>query len=174
MNSRQYEQMRIEQDLAKEPKTPPAHKTLMRHLRRKTESDLASDYFNHSFDSIKEVKAMVKSAGWTWTEAKNCKHQHLDAFLDPVINVYLDSKTRTRYKKMFAKDVPFLFVRDFVQEVYWYPTLDDVIDFLETAAVLCKDPDHVGLSDIDFYKEKQQEDNGEIVDYYVVTFNLDS
>jgi hypothetical protein len=74
---------------------------------------------------------------------------------------------------MFKKDMAFAFVRDFVQEIYWNPTLDDIIDFLETTAILLKDPDHCGLADIHFLKD-QYDDNGNNIDYYVVTFSLDS
>jgi hypothetical protein len=116
---------------------------------------------------------MVRSLGWTWKEAKECKHRNLNYFLDPTISVCLGSTEREKYKKMFKKEMPFLFVRDFVEEVYWYPTLDDVVDFLERTAILLKDPDHCGLGDIRFSKEKHEED-GEITNFYMVTFSLDS
>ena len=173
MNSRHYEKIQTAKATAREIKTPAAHRKLMRHLSRKTEDDLVDDYFEYHFDTIKEVKAMVKQAGWTWTEAKTCDHRYLSAYLNPTINVYIDSTTRAKYKKMFKKDIAFLFVRDFVEEVYWYPTLDDIVDFLETSAILLKDPDHTGLGDIYFSKENYEE-NGETINYYVVTFSLDS
>jgi hypothetical protein len=40
-------------------------------------------------------------------------------------------------------------------------------------AILLKDPDHCGLGDIRFSKEKH-EYNGETTDFYMVTFSLDS
>ena len=173
MNSRQYEKIQIAKAEAREIKTPAAHRKLMRHLSRKTEDDLVDDYFEYQFDTIKQVKAMVKQAGWTWAEAKKCHHRYLSAYLNPTVNVYLDSNTRTRYKKMFKKDIAFLFVRDFVEQVYWYPTLDDVVDFIETSAILLKDPDHTGLGDIYFSKESYEE-SGKIIQYCMVTFSLDS
>jgi len=57
--------------------------------------------------------------------------------------------------------------------VYMNPTLDDVVDFLETSAILLKDPDHCGLGSINFKKEKYEED-GKFNGFYVVTFSLDS
>ena len=75
---------------------------------------------------------------------------------------------------MFKKDVPFLFWRDHVEEVYWYPTLDDMVDFVETSAILLQDPDHVGLSGVYFKKLKHKDDDGKEFDYYLVSFSLDS
>ena len=174
MNSRQYEAMRLAEHATKKSKaTVASHNKLIRHLKRKSEDELVDGYLNHWFVDIKEVRAMVRSLGWTWKEAKECKHRNLNYFLDPTISVYLGSTEREKYKKMFKKEMPFLFVRDFVEEVYWYPTLDDVVDFLERTAILLKDPDHCGLGDIRFSKEKHEED-GEITDFYMVTFSLDS
>ena len=174
MNSRQYEAMRLAEHATKKSKaTVASHNKLIRHLKRKSEDELVDGYLNHWFVDIKEVRAMVRSLGWTWKEAKECKHRNLNYFLDPTISVYLGSTEREKYKKMFKKEMPFLFVRDFVEEVYWYPTLDDVVDFLERTAILLKDPDHCGLGDIRFSKEIHEED-GEITDLYMVTFSLDS
>ena len=174
MNSRQYEAMRLAEHAAKKSKaTVASHNKLIRNLKRKSEDELVDGYLNNRFVDIKEVRAMVRSLGWTWKEAKECKHRNLNYFLDPTISVYLGSTEREKYKKMFKKEMPFLFVRDFVEEVYWYPTLDDVVDFLERTAILLKDPDHCGLGDIRFSKEKHEED-GEITDFYMVTFSLDS
>lgn len=182
MNSRQYEAMRLEehaQSEAKkltraEAKKRASQNKFLRHLKRKGEDGLADDYFNNDFKSIKEVKAMVKAAGWTWAEAKKCKHRDLHYFLNPTINVWLDSDQRKKYKSMFKKDLPFLFLRGPVDKLVWYPTLDDIVDFLEETAVLFKDPDHVGLTDIEFAKDNFVEDDGKIIDFYWVTFNLDS
>jgi len=174
MNSRQYEAMRLAEHAAKKSKaTVASHNKLIRHLKRKSEDELANAYFDNWYDNIKEVRAMVRSLGWTWKEAKECKHRNLNYFLDPTISVYLGSAEREKYKRMFKKEIPFLFVRDFIEEVYWYPTLDDVIDFVEMSAILLKDPDHCGLADIRFSKEKH-EDDGKITDFYMVTFSLDS
>jgi hypothetical protein len=174
MNSRQYEAMRLAEHAAKKSKaTVASHNKLIRHLKRKSEDELANTYFDNWYDNLKEVQAVVRGLGWTWKEAKKCKHRDLNCFLDPTISVYLGSAEREKYKRMFKKDVPFLFVRDFVEEVYWYPTLDDVIDFVEMSAILLKDPDHCGLADIRFSKEKH-DDDGKITDFYMVTFSLDS
>ena len=173
MNSRQYKAMRLAEQAAKKTQTPASHAKLIRHLKRKSEDELVNGYLNHWFADIKEVRAMVRDLGWTWKEAKECKHRNLNYFLDPTISVYLGGTEREKYKRMFKKEVPFLFVRDFVEEVYWYPTLDDVVDFLERTVILLKDPDHCGLGDIRFSKEKH-EDNGEITNFYMVTFSLDS
>lgn len=173
MNSRQYEQMRLAEQ-AEKPKKVASHATLLRHLKRKSEVDLANAYFDYGFENIKELKSMVKSMGWTWKEAQNCKHRDLNYFLNPAVSVYLDNDQRTKYKNMFKKDVPFLFWRDHVEEVYWYPTLDDMVDFVEKSAILLQDPDHVGLSGVYFKKLKHTDDNGKEFDYYLVTFSLDS
>jgi hypothetical protein len=175
MNSRQYEAMRLAEHAAKKSKTTVAsHNKLIRHLKRKSEDELVDNYLNRWFADIKEVRAMVRDHGWTWKEAKECRHRNLNYYLDPTISVYLTSKDRAKYKRMFRKEIPFLFVRDFVEEVYWYPTLDDVVDFLEMSAILLKNPDHCGLGDIRFSKEKTKPDNGEITEFYMVTFSLDS
>lgn len=182
MNSRQYEAMRLkeeEQREAKKSERAQAKKLatqnkFLRHLKRKGEDGLADDYFNHQFKSLKEVKAIVKNAGWTWAEAQRCKHRHLGSFLDPVINVWLNTTQRTKYKRMFKKEVAFLFVHGPLERVIWYPTLDDIVDFLEEGAIVLKDPDHVGLTDIHFTKDNFVEDSGKVIDFYYVEFNLDS
>ena len=173
MNSRQYEQMRLAEQEEK-PKKSVSNATLLRHLKRRSEGELANAYFDYGYDDMKSLKALVKSMGWTWTEAKKCQHRNLNCFLDPVVSVYLDSTDRTRYKNMFKKNVPFLFWRDHIEEVHWYPTLDTVIDFIEKSAILLQDPDHTGLSGIYFDKETHTDDKGEEFDYYLVTFSLDS
>ena len=175
MNSRQYEAMRIAEHEAKKNKASViAQNKLIRHLKRKSENELADNYFDYQFESVKEVKSMIKAAGWTWKEAQDCKHRHLDCFLNPTINVWLDSTQRKRYKSMFKKELPFMFMRGPLEKVVWYPTLDDVVDFVEESAILFKDPDHVGLTEIQFSKEKFLEKDGTEVHFYIVTFSLDS
>ena len=117
MNSRQYEEMRLAEQ-AEKPKKKVSHATLLRHLKRKSEVELANAYFDCGYNDIKELKSMVKSMGWTWKEAQSCKHRHLDCFLNPSVSVYLTSEEREQYKRMFKKHVPFLFWRDHVEEVY--------------------------------------------------------
>jgi hypothetical protein len=174
MNSRQYEAMRIAEDEAKKNKaTTMSHNKLIRHLKRKSENELVDSYLNNWYNDVKEVKAMVRDHGWTWKEAKECKHRNLNYFLDPSVNFWLDRVDRDRYRRMFKKDIAFLFVRGQFQKVYWYPTLDDVLDFIEESAILFKDPDHMGLAGIDFTKDEFEED-GKIVEFYMVTFSLDS
>ena len=171
MNSRQYEAMRLEQH---EKRKNAEQNKLIRHLKRKSEDELANNYFDYEFESVKEIKAMIKAAGWTWKEAQECTHRHLDCFLNPTINVWLDSNQRRQYKSMFKKELPFMLMRGPMDKVLWYPTLDDVVDFVEESAIVFKDPDHVGLTEIQFSKEKFLEKDGTEVHFYIVTFNLDS
>ena len=104
MNSRQYEAMRLAEQ-AEKPKKSASHATLLRHLKRKSEVELANNYFDYEFENIKELKSMVKSMGWTWKEAQNCKHRHLDCFLNPTVSVWLNKEQRTKYKKKVATTI---------------------------------------------------------------------
>ena len=106
MNSRQYEAMRLAEHAAKKSKASVmTQNKLIRHLKRKSEDELVDSYLDHWFANIKEVRAMVRDRGWTWKEAKECRHRNLNYYLDPTISVYLTSKDRAKYKRMFRKEL---------------------------------------------------------------------